>query len=1074
MDEKRLQAYQQLIQQLLSCPSQEEAEIILAANTELLDAGFLQVVVGVAGMFTQQGKENTANWFIALASQLSQALNIPLDTNTPEAEIETHSQCLLEVLQATAESQGNPQVVYSLLAANTDKLNLTFAQLLRAWATKALEEKPDMAENIAEIIFRFSSLIQQFPLGNKANNMEIGITGHEIALTIYTRQTSAKNWAITQNNLGIAYLYRIRGDKAENLENAIAAFTQALEVRTRTDVPVDWAMTQNNLGTAYLYRIRGDKAENLENAINAYKKALEVRTRNDFPVDWADTQNNLGIAYFDRIKGDKAENLENAIAAFTQALEVRTRTDFPVDWAMTQNHLGNAYFNRIRGDKAENLENAINAYKKALEVRTRSDFPEKWAMTQNNLGNAYSERIKGDKAENLENAINAYKKALEVRTRSDFPKKWAMTQNNLGAAYADRIRGDKAKKDTQNNLGAAYADRIRGDKAENLENAINAYKKALEVRTRSDFPVDWADTQNNLGIAYWDRIRGDKAENLENAIAAYTQALEVRTRTDFPQNNAEILLNLGRLYQESQQFNLAYDTFKSAIATIEDLRGEIISGEESKRKQAEKWNKLFRRMVEVCLALGRETEAITYIERSKTRNLVEQIFNRDLKTIFPSNVVIQLEQLRDEIASGQNLLQTGKAENAISLAQHLQKLRQQRQKFQDEYLPIGSSFKFTSLEKIVDQETTIIEWYIATNKIFAFVIQPGGKEMRIWRSSSADFDALFDWDNKYVNDYKQKKAAWKDQLDQNLQNLAEILHLEEILNLVPSECEKLILIPHLFLHLFPLHALPVKNSYLMDLFPQGVGYVPSCQLLQQLQLRQYNDFQSLFAMQTPTEDLYEKDLGAVAAIKRQFNQSYVLKKDKAKESAIIPVTENLIQANNLFFFCHGGFNANSPLESGLQLADEVLTLADIIAHIKLENCRLVTLAACETGMIDGDNISDEYIGLPSGFLLAGSTNVVSSLWTVSATATALLMVKFYEELKHQNNIVLALQTAQKWLRDTSITDFKQWLQKSSLTFAYQSEISKYFDIIEQKNGENYQPFSLPVYWSAFCCIGKGV
>jgi len=35
--------------------------------------------------------------------------------------------------------------------------------------------------------------------------------------------------------------------------------------------------------------------------------------------------------------------------------------------------------------------------------------------------------------------------------------------------------------------------------------------------------------------------------------------------------------------QDSQQFNLAQDTFKSAIATVEGLRGEIISGEESKR-----------------------------------------------------------------------------------------------------------------------------------------------------------------------------------------------------------------------------------------------------------------------------------------------------------------------------------------------------------------------------------------------------------------------------------------------------------------------------------------------------------
>ncbi|MFO5468824.1 CHAT domain-containing protein [Anabaena sp. AL09] len=227
-------------------------------------------------------------------------------------------------------------------------------------------------------------------------------------------------------------------------------------------------------------------------------------------------------------------------------------------------------------------------------------------------------------------------------------------------------------------------------------------------------------------------------------------------------------------------------------------------------------------------------------------------------------------------------------------------------------------------------------------------------------------------------------------------------------------------------------------------------------------------------MQTPTEDLYGKDLGAVAAIKEQFSKSDILKEYKAKESAIIPNNQNLIQANNLFFFCHGYFNSNSPLDSGLQLADKVLTLANIITHIKLENCRLVTLAACETGMTDFTNNSDEYIGLPSGFLLAGSTNVVGSLWTVSAVATALLMVKFYEELQSQNNVVLALQTAQRWLRDTSISGLKKWLRQSNLDEDWQNELNDYFSKEEQEQGSNIKIFASPFYWSAFCAIGKGV
>ncbi|MEH1904833.1 MAG: CHAT domain-containing protein [Nostoc sp.] len=185
----------------------------------------------------------------------------------------------------------------------------------------------------------------------------------------------------------------------------------------------------------------------------------------------------------------------------------------------------------------------------------------------------------------------------------------------------------------------------------------------------------------------------------------------------------------------------------------------------------------------------------------------------------------------------------------------------------------------------------------------------------------------------------------------------------------------------------------------------------------------------------------------------------------------VTLHEKLLKANCAFFFCHGYFNSTSPQYSGLQLADGNLTLADIITYFKLDNCRLVTLSACETGLTDFTSMSDEYIGLPSGFLLAGSTNVVSSLWTVSATATALLMIKFHEELQQQSNIVLALNTAQRWLRDTTVKGFQDWLSNSSLSLVWQAQLNQYFD--DKHENTSTKLFESPFYWAAFCHIGKG-
>ncbi|MHC5830057.1 MAG: CHAT domain-containing protein, partial [Nostoc sp.] len=99
-------------------------------------------------------------------------------------------------------------------------------------------------------------------------------------------------------------------------------------------------------------------------------------------------------------------------------------------------------------------------------------------------------------------------------------------------------------------------------------------------------------------------------------------------------------------------------------------------------------------------------------------------------------------------------------------------------------------------------------------------------------------------------------------------------------------------------------------------------------------------------------------------------------------------------------------------------------------------------------------------------------NVVGSLWSVSPTATALLMIKFYEELQQQNNIVLALNTAQRWLRNTTVQGFQDWLSNSSLSRVWQVQLNQYFDT-SYKNAST-KPFASPFYWAAFFNIGKGV
>ncbi|MTJ39343.1 CHAT domain-containing protein, partial [Dolichospermum sp. UHCC 0406] len=613
-------------------------------------------------------------------------------------------------------------------------------------------------------------------------------------------------------------------------------------------------------------------------------------------------------------------------------------------------------------------------------------------------------------------------------------------------------------------LGTAYSDRIRGDKADNLENAIAAYNEALEVRTRTDFPVDWATTQNNLGTAYNNRIRGDKADNLENAIAAYQQALEVYTRTDFPVENAQTLFNLGILYQQSQQFDLAYDTFKSALVTVEDIRGEIISGEESKRKQAEEWNQLFVCMVEVCLVLGKEREAISYIERSKTRNLVELI-----------------------------------AEKV-------------------DFTPI----EYSEIQNLLDEKTAIIQFYIFNACFRAFIITKNNDKPIIWKSTEEDLDQLIDWVyDEYITLYYSDRNKWRNNLNDQLTKLAEIFHINEIIAQVPKDIQKIIIIPHRYLHLLPFHAIPLSTNseYLFDEYPGGVSYAPSCQLLNIAKERLSNPIlqrertrleplsnsllegertrlSNLFAIQDPNNNLPFTNT-EVETIAANFYPQQILKNNEASKANLQETTtfNNFTNSQWLHFSCHGSFDLKSPLKSALQLADsevnasllttyssryvrineetaidlsKCLTLADIL-ELNLPQCYLVCLSACETGVIDVRNNSDEFIGLSSGFMKAGAVNIVSSLWTVSDVHTAILMIKLYENIANNSqDITLALNTVQEWLRKATQVEIIDWLKQKTEIKEEQKE--NIINSLSKQCRPEHQPFNQPYFWAAFCAV----
>lgn len=415
------------------------------------------------------------------------------------------------------------------------------------------------------------------------------VKAYDSVLAIATgRERLLRLWYVTQINLGNTLSKlgeRVDGaDGIKNLNDAVKAFDSALKVISRERSSYEWAATQLNLGNTFIrLSTRVNEAESikyLNDAVKAYTSALEVFTYNQSPQDWSVTQSNLGKALSrlgERIDGaDGIKYLSNSVKAFNSALEVRSREQSPEDWVAIQIDLASTLSKlggRADGAKRiEYLKDAIKAYRAALEVRTREQSPEDRGATYLSLGNVLSRlgvQVDGaDSIKHLNDAVQAYNSVLEIiPDGTQLSRLRSLTQNNLGntlSSLGERVDG---------------ADSIRY-----LNDAINAYRAALEVRTREHSRYEWAETQNYLGNASLMlsvRVNGtERTKYLNNAIVAYRAALEVRTREQFPQLWVVTQKNLARTYFQLHDWSgaaEAYTDFLTAYPNDEEAYIRAVS-----------------------------------------------------------------------------------------------------------------------------------------------------------------------------------------------------------------------------------------------------------------------------------------------------------------------------------------------------------------------------------------------------------------------------------------------------------------------------------------------------------------
>jgi CHAT domain-containing protein len=108
------------------------------------------------------------------------------------------------------------------------------------------------------------------------------------------------------------------------------------------------------------------------------------------------------------------------------------------------------------------------------------------------------------------------------------------------------------------------------------------------------------------------------------------------------------------------------------------------------------------------------------------------------------------------------------------------------------------------------------------------------------------------------------------------------------------------------------------------------------------------------------------------------------------------------------------FRADNPMFSSLRLHDGWLTATEVL-QLDLDGT-IVTLSACESAR-NQVLAGDELVGLARGFLGAGASTLVASLWLVQDETTAWMMENWYARLQSGANRAAALRDAQLTLKE---------------------------------------------------------
>jgi len=629
---------------------------------------------------------------------------------------------------------------------------------------------------------------------------------------------------------------------------------------------------------------------------------------------------------------------------------------------------------------------------------------------------------------------------------------------------------------------------------ENLKRAINYYRKALmhlAPGTRSIAHIDILQSMAKVFTALYDGPASGRY--LRYAQECYFQIQALFSVYELPKKHIDVGRELGHVLCEQGNWGAAVQAYESAIAA----NGLLVNAMYFQADRIRESSRNYAIYEDACIAschAGLPHKAFVVLEKGKTHALADTTVALSEKpgTVTSAAWDEFMDKSSNLRKAWSDTWSIGSIQNASqgAIKAQLEAVRHAMKAFEGTLSEVRQQdpefLRDLNIDDILlalpDTHTAIITFCFAQFGSIALVCYLKSEEPQFatvevsislkdaLQTLITDFRYGID---PFKKDYSEEGATTHLSSEDVLKQLGSTF-IAPIMEKLPSSIDSLTILPVKELNLLPLHAALIsrQNQLVNVVEIYDTNYAPSAftmkSALGSLKTRAKHE-PTLLAVIDPTQDLeYALEEGeAIYNLWPEKNRA-LLSGEVARREVVL---ESLNDYTYLHFACHGIYVPDNPLGSGLVMADGLILSAEmIIKEANLSSTRLVSLSACDTGLVDVWQTSSEYLGLATAFLQAGVPAVVAALWQVNDRATSLLMKRFYyNHLIESMSPAQALRKAQLWLRDLTRSEIGQELL-SQIRKGQNTHLWRVCLDTLTKGTPDETPYSHPYYWAAFVLI----